>query len=63
MLVLTRYEGEAITVGNDVKIKILAVTDKKVTIGVDAPKKIEVHREEVYERLQRKKGNGNNSNR
>ena len=55
MLILTRRVGEAIIIGDDVNISILGIRGKHVRIGIDAPKDIPVHREEIYERIQREK--------
>jgi len=51
MLILTRRVGEAIKVGDDVTVTVLAIKGGQVRIGIDAPKSVEVHREEVYARL------------
>lgn len=51
MLILTRNVDEAITVGDDVTITVLGVKGKQVRIGIDAPKEIPVHREEIYKRI------------
>lgn len=53
MLVLTRNAGEKIRIGDDVEITILATTSKQVRIAVKAPKTTPVHREEVYQQIQR----------
>jgi carbon storage regulator len=55
MLILTRRVGETLMVGNDVKVVVLGVKGNQVRIGVDAPKDVEVHREEIYERIKREK--------
>ncbi len=55
MLVLTRRIGEIIRVGDDVKINILDVKGSQVRIGVKAPDNIPIHREEIYQRIQREK--------
>lgn len=47
MLVLSRRIGEAVMIGNDVKVTILSVDHKQVRIGINAPKDVPVHREEV----------------
>lgn len=58
MLILTRRIGETLTVGDDVKVTVLNIQGGQVRIGVDAPKQVEVHREEIYNRIQaEKKGN------
>lgn len=51
MLVLTRRTGEAITIGDDVEVRILEVNGEKVRVGIEAPTEIAVHREEVRERI------------
>ena len=53
MLIVTRRVGERIMIGSDVSVKVLAVNGNQVRIGVDAPRNVAVHREEVYERLKR----------
>ena len=52
MLILTRKIGESIMVGDNVTVKVLGVRSGQVKIGVDAPKDLPVHREEIFERLQ-----------
>jgi carbon storage regulator len=58
MLILTRRVGETIMVGDDVTVTVLGVKGNQVRIGVNAPKEVAVHREEIYERVQREKGSG-----
>jgi carbon storage regulator len=48
VLVLGRRVGEGIMIGHDIKVTVLVVAGDKVRIGIDAPKDIQVHREEVY---------------
>lgn len=52
MLVLTRKKGQRIVVGDDIYITVLDVKGEQVQIGVDAPREISIHREEVYEDIQ-----------
>ena len=56
MLILTRRISESIVVGDEVKVTVLGVKGNQVRLGIDAPKNIEVHREEIYERIQQEKG-------
>jgi carbon storage regulator len=53
MLILTRRAGESIMIGDGVTITVLGVKGNQVRIGVNAPKDLSVHREEIYERIQR----------
>ena len=48
MLILTRKQGESITIGDDIKVTVLGVFGRQVRLGVEAPAKVIVHREEVY---------------
>ena len=48
MLILTRKQGESITIGDDIKVTVLGVYGRQVRLGVEAPLKVVVHREEVY---------------
>jgi carbon storage regulator len=52
MLVLARGTGEAIMIGHDVKVTVLAVSGEIVRIGIDAPSAVEVHREAIYREIQ-----------
>ena len=52
MLILTRRIGETLMVGDDVTITVLGVKGNQVRIGVNAPKDVAVHREEIYDRIQ-----------
>ncbi len=55
MLILTRSSGEKLRIGNDVIVTVIAVKGGQVRIGIDAPKDIEVHREEIYLKIQQDK--------
>ena len=52
MLILTRKTGEAIAIGDDVKITILGIQGKQVKIGISAPEKVTVYREEIFKKIQ-----------
>ena len=53
MLILTRRVGETVMIGNDVTVTVLGVKGNQVRIGINAPKTVAVHREEIYERIKR----------
>ena len=55
MLILTRRIGETLMVGDDVTITVLGVKGNQVRIGVNAPKDVAVHREEIYQRIQKER--------
>ena len=52
MLILTRRVGETLRFGDNVSVTVLGVKGNQVRIGVDAPKEVSVHREEIYDRIQ-----------
>ena len=57
MLILTRKVGESIRIGDSVEVKILGLRAGQVKIGIEAPKDLKVHREEIYERIRAEEEN------
>jgi carbon storage regulator len=58
MLILTRKIGQSIIIGGDIKIKLLDVKGDSIRIGIEAPKEVEIYREELFDKIQSE----NNSN-
>lgn len=53
MLILTRRVGETLMIGEDISVTVLGVKGNQIRIGINAPQDVAVHREEIYERIQR----------
>lgn len=58
MLILTRRVGEAVMIGEEVTVTVLGVKGNQVRIGVNAPKTVSVHREEIFDRIKNERGEG-----
>jgi carbon storage regulator len=58
MLILTRRVGEAVMIGEEVSITVLGIKGNQVRLGIDAPKTIAVHREEIYRRIKGERAGG-----
>ncbi len=58
MLILTRKIGETLMIGDNVTVTVLGIKGRQVRVGVNAPKEVPVHREEIYEKIQREKVDG-----
>lgn len=61
MLVLTRRKNEAIQIGDDIEIKVLAIEGDQVKIGIHAPQNVEIHRKEVFLDIQRENNEASHS--
>jgi len=61
MLILTRRVGETLVIGDDVNVTVLGVRGNQVRLGVNAPKEVAVHREEIYQRIQKENDSDNSA--
>lgn len=61
MLILTRRVGEAVMIGEEVTVTVLGVKGNQIRIGINAPKRVAVHREEIFDRIQREHEPGSDS--
>ena len=61
MVILTRRVGETLVIGDDATVTVLGVRGNQVRLGVNAPKDIAVHREEIYQRIQNEKDSSNSA--
>ncbi|SPJ33831.1 carbon storage regulator CsrA [Kushneria phyllosphaerae] len=62
MLILTRRVGETLMVGDEITVTVLGVKGNQVRLGVNAPKNVSVHREEIYQRIQLEKSDIDSEN-
>ncbi|MCQ9120328.1 carbon storage regulator CsrA [Rodentibacter pneumotropicus] len=60
MLILTRKVGESVLIGDDISITVLSVRGNQIKLGVQAPKEISVHREEIYQQIKKKQDESSN---
>jgi carbon storage regulator len=64
MLILTRRVGETVVIGDEVQVTVLGVKGNQVRLGVNAPRDVSVHRQEIYDRIRKEQGgNGTDAGR
>lgn len=63
MLILTRRVGETLMIGDEVTVTVLGVKGNQVRVGVNAPREVAVHREEIYQRIQAQEEEAGNDNK
>ncbi len=51
MLVLTRKVGESITIGDDISVRVLEVNGQNIKLGINAPRSVSIHRQEIYDKI------------
>jgi len=61
MLILTRKENESLFIGDDIEVTVLTIKGNQIRIGINAPKDINVHREEVYRRIESQNSSRNST--
>lgn len=61
MLILTRRVGETVMIGNEVTVTVLGVKGNQVRLGINAPKDVAVHREEIFERIKAERTDGDSN--
>ncbi len=59
MLILTRRTGEKLVIGDNVVVTVLGVKGNQIRIGIDAPREVQVHREEIYQRILKERADAN----